>query len=118
MDLKIGQTIYIFDENHRIYKDSSSAPIYREHFRPYTIISETTNEFICNSRKINKRSGLFKHTPKFKPVKIYTELKMNDNVWEQDNRYKIIDIIKRTDIATLKTIAKLINYQEGNNGKT
>jgi hypothetical protein len=102
----IGETVYIFDENRRVYHrnekgNACAAPIYREHFRPDVIVSETSVSWV--TRKGHK-------IPK-KRVRFYTEQGMNDKCWLNDHRYQIISKIQlNDDPEILRKIADLIGY--------
>jgi hypothetical protein len=44
---KIGDTIWLFDINRRVYApDKSGGPIWREHWRPVEIVSETSRSYV------------------------------------------------------------------------
>lgn len=43
----IGQTIYIRDENHRVY-DENHRTIERERYRPYVVIGETPRSWVVD----------------------------------------------------------------------
>ncbi|MCK9599664.1 MAG: hypothetical protein M0R06_11530 [Sphaerochaeta sp.] len=111
MDLQIGETIYIFDGNFRVYPKDGGACIYSEHFRPYTIVSETDKEYVCDYGIINKRSGMFKRNPRYKPQHIFTEAQKNDSVFQQAHSYKISEDVRRLDATMLRKVAELIGYK-------
>lgn len=52
MKLEIGQTVWYFDENRRVYRKkpgdlySSGAPVWREHWTPYEVVGETSRSYI------------------------------------------------------------------------
>ncbi len=111
-EIKVGDTYYIFDGNYRVYPErkkgeyDSRSPIYREHFRPVTIMSETTRSWICGPKwkKISKRD----------PWKILnTPSMVDDDVWMNNNRYQISKKVHtNTDVDKLRQIAEIIGYEE------
>ncbi len=106
----IGSTIWIFDENHRVYhKDtagrSEGGPIYREHWRPVVITGETSRSWIIGSRWDLK---IPKHGPH--PAACFTEAEMNDYCWANDYRSKVVRCVERCDAAKLRQIAAIVGY--------
>ena len=105
--MTIGDTVYVFDVNRRVYpKDASlgRSPIYREHFRPIRIASETRVSWVLDDgRRVNKKTlgGIFS------PAQI------DDACYVQANRYEIIRTIERCrDAALLRQIAALIGWNQ------
>lgn len=67
-EIAVGSTVYVFDVNRRVYDRSSgatSAPIYREHFKPETVTGETSRSWVVgrtwSAKKIDKktRAGIY-----------------------------------------------------------
>lgn len=102
--LGIGSTIWIFDQNRRVYRDNRSRPVYREYWRPIKITSETTRSWITEwGQKIPKKGehhGV-----------CFTEKEVDDKSWVEENRYKISEAVNRMrDAETLRAVAKLAGY--------
>ena len=102
---KIGDTVYQFDANHRVYESgaSMSGPIYSKHFRPYVIVG------------IEKRSWLIalpgaNWTKKVSKGKVVTAQQMEDQCWHEDHRMRVVRLVQRADVATLQAIARLVCY--------
>lgn len=106
--LGIGSTVWMFDQNRRIYKDNRSGPIYREYWRPIKITSETTRSWITErGNKIPKKGEHNGYC--------FTEQEVNDKSWVEDNRYKIAEAVNwMRDVETLRAVAKLAGYEMPN----
>jgi hypothetical protein len=108
----VGDTVWIFDENRRVYNKERSeysfnAPIWREHWRPEEIVSETTRSWITKwGTKISKKDpGV---------LVIFSEEELDNRSWINDNKYEIVDKIRygNLDYDTLKAIDDLIEQKE------
>ena len=107
--LAVGSTIWVFDGNRRIYaKDGRGGPIYREHWRPAKITSETSRSWITDwGQKVPKKGE--------RPGVCFTEKEVDEKSWVEDNHYKISDAVNRVrDHETLRAIAKLVGYETAN----
>lgn len=113
--MKVGDTIYRFDENRRVYRKvesggSSGSPIYREHWRQVAITGE------------NRASWLMGHPPNYgfrcpkrgpHPGFAFTEQEIDDACWLQEHRYSIERAVGRVrDADTLRKVAALIGWKE------
>jgi len=109
MSLQVGDRVWIFDGNRRIYIKGQSGPVFREHFRPLTIDAETRISWVLSDgRKINKKTldGCYP-----------TEESVDDACWIQDHSYRISEEVRRCrSAATLKQIASLVNWTPGSRG--
>ena len=110
-ELKIGSKVYIFDENRRVYHVDKAkhghGPIYREHFMLVEITDESPRKWKTTGR------GAFKKNPY--ETGFYTKEMVEDAVWDRENRHYIREAIYRTDVETLKKVAKLVGYKENPN---
>lgn len=111
---KIGDTVYQFDVNRRVYKKdaaghSTGGPIYREHFRPYVIVGEDKRSWILDTPE---RSWAGEPFPgKVAKAKVLTADEMDADCWRHDHRYQLSQAISRcNDVAILKQIAALVGY--------
>jgi hypothetical protein len=121
--MKIGDIVYVFDSNHRVYPEkkpgegySHSGPIYKEHFRPHRIIGETSSSWLVGFehdgyQDLNNRY-VTKHSKKEPHNGLYTAEQIDEQVYIHENAHKIQDAMRNVDYATLKKIAELINYKE------
>lgn len=102
--------VWIFDENRRIYaKGKVSSPIWREHWRKYEVIGETSRSWIVGyyDTKIPKKNP--------DPDKYCFSLsELEQKVWMHDHRYKIAELIRCGDInyGALCVAAQAIGYKE------
>ena len=106
--LGIGSTIWMFDNNRRVYPEPRSThnggPIYREHWRPVTIDGETSRSWVTSwyGKKVQKRGP--------RQGVAFTEDEVEADVWAHDHRYKIVRMIEQCDVATLKAVALAVGY--------
>lgn len=119
-NMKIGDIVYIFDSNHRVYppkKDnnaySSGGPIYREHFVKRQIVGETTQSWIVafEGAQADVRYAT-KHKKKEPRNGLYTLEQVEEQVWMHNNQYHVSEAVRHADYATLRQIASLLNYKE------
>ena len=124
-DLKIGDTVWLFDINCRVYPPkgndgrSYGAPIYREHWRPVPITGEN---------RASWEIGRYGSFPKKKPADkafLATYMKngyggyrvalsvqeVNDDVWKYAHGFRIADLVKNCDAATLRKVAELVGFK-------
>jgi hypothetical protein len=123
--LKVGDTVWLFDGNHRVYENDdgtkSSGAIYSKHFMPRVIEGETKQSWIlqygqkvpkkangepeADTRKVTTRPG-------FHSVVYLTQKAKDDNIWIHMNRHVISHaVIGLTDIDMLKKVAAIIGYK-------
>lgn len=108
--LKIGDTIYQFSENYRVYaKDengrATGAPIYAEHFRPVKIVGEEKRSWVVND-----------HPPKVGKNRVdaershwFTTEGKAAAIWLHANGWRTAEAVRRCyDIGTVKAIAELL----------
>jgi len=104
----IGQTIWIFDINRRVYREPrsmSGSPIYREHWRPVRIDAETSRSWVTQYGEKIPKKGEHRGVA-------FTEQEVDDDVWCNSHRSKIADAIYRLeDVATLRAIADLVGFK-------
>lgn len=109
--MKIGDTIWIFDQNRRVYPKGGGigkGPIWREHWRPEQIIGETKRSWLVGSEwrpiKVDKKE------PRQRVAFSQEEIDLHEFV--ECHGHRIADAIGRIrDYATLKRIADLIGYK-------
>lgn len=112
--LKIGDTVWQYDGNHRIYAEPepgrlySGILIYRYFWRKRTIVAETSRSWIIDSYPKRK-------IPKTGPHNGYalSQQEVDDACWNNTNRCRLAGHVGRfEDTAVLKKIAALIGYVE------
>lgn len=117
--IKIGDTIYRFDENSRVYQRDKTGraiggPIYAGYFKPYTITGETKMSWLIQRSahleyKINKKTML-ESVPGWHPMPWFTQRGYADNLWSVEHRQKIVEIVQRTPASRLREIATAVGY--------
>lgn len=113
MTSKIGDTVYTFDVNRRVYErdekgKSYGGPIYREHWRPWLIVGEEKRSWLVTYGEGGRPQKMAK--PQFK-----TEAEVADACWMNDHRYRLSETLQRCgDVALLRQIAALIGYKPEN----
>lgn len=104
---KVGDKVWTFDENRRIYVGSGiygAKIIYAGHFVHEEIVGETSRSWIVGRRKkkISKKKseGI-----------IFTDEQKDANIWMHDYRYKIIQMVEQCrNVDTLRKIAEIVGY--------
>lgn len=106
MAFKIGDKVWRFDGNRRVYVEGNSTPIYSEHFYQDTIVGETPKSWLIHYGrvKINKKTL----------EGIYTDEQRAAMIWDKQHRYKIVREVQTCSPELLKQIAELIGYKEVN----
>lgn len=111
--MKVGDTIWRFDENHRVFApckagQSHGPPIYREHWVPYAITSETRRSWVIGNPP-NYGWKCPKSGPH--PGFAFNEKEVDDSAWIHDHRYFIERSVGRvTNADILRQIAALIGW--------
>lgn len=104
--LKVGDNVFIFDENRRFYdKNSPEYPgaIYRGHFREVTIDGETKQSWLIG-----------KHNPQKFPKKshnLYSAKQVDEECWVHIHRHKISRLVADANMNQLVKIAEIIGYK-------
>ena len=102
--IKVGDDFFVFDENKRVYESSYSAPTYRGHFVPVTIVGETKKSWVLN--RYNQKA------PKTNPWSIlYTPEMIDDGEWENSHRYRLADKMLTATASQLRAIAEILEYR-------
>ena len=115
-NLKIGDTVYYFDENHRVYPEkkpgerySHGAPIYREHFRATKIEGETTKSWITSGwgNKYSKKEGT--RGGDYHGNTIYSEQEVEDRIFINENHFKLSEAVMRCqDVEKMRKIKEIL----------
>ena len=105
----VGDKVWIFDNNHRIYKDENgnelSSPWYRGHFVERLIIGETKASWIIgyenskvedkSSIKVNKKTLQYKAWNGNISTLYTCEDEIDQICWVNDNQYAISNSVSR-----------------------
>jgi len=114
-DIKIGDSVWFFDVNRRVYQKTSDgrsfgSPIWREHWVKREVIGETSRSWLVG----------YKHRPEKLPKSgkwpndwVLSESEINDREWVEDHRHRVSNAVYACyDAAKLRKIAELIGYEE------
>lgn len=106
--MKIGDTIYTFDINRRVYDKPGlgGSIIYREHFRPHVIVGETKLSWVTDrGGKAKKKASTPRERGGF-----FTAEEVEDDVWQHSHRHRLRDLLDRADPKTLRKVADVLGY--------
>lgn len=113
-DLRIGDTVYTFDVNRRVYKRDASGhakggPIYREHFWPWKIVGEEKRSWLLSQYSDGKwPTKMGKGNPA-----LLTERQVSDRCWIHDHRMCLARLVGDCrDASVLRAVANAIGYHE------
>lgn len=101
--MKVGDTVYSFDRNRRIYKTGEGvAPDYRYYFRETVITGETPTQWLTlHGAKFNKRprAGRIPDTFSSHHDRLYTGGDVDNAVYVTENRHRVAEAIREVDDA-------------------
>lgn len=80
--LKIGDTIWFFNQNRRKYNDAQSGSIWRYHWEPQKITGETSRSWLTNRRRKAPKCGA-------PGTWAFSEAEIDDQEWRHAHRYRI-----------------------------
>jgi hypothetical protein len=106
----IGQTVYVFDINRRVYRQQkglgSGGPIWREHYRPEIVESETSRSWVTKyGTKVPKKGR--------NPASIAISTEEIDALeWVHEHRYKIVRLLEQChEPEKIRAIAAILEFQ-------
>lgn len=112
--MKVGDKVFVFDSNYRVYDRSDGkpfgGPVYREHFRERVILGETSRSWLVGYEGWSLTSCT-KH-PKKGRTALYTLEQIAEEEYRHYNAHRIADRVQHADYAVLKQIAALLGYKE------
>lgn len=125
--MKIGDSVWIYDSNCRIYpKDENgkhipnSSPDYRLSWLEKFVIGETRISWIvANSRDAKPgqkwRCHKIPKKPEFQSTEVrgvaYSAEELDAAVWQSSHRWRVIRMVEHCNGDTLRKIAELVGYQ-------
>jgi hypothetical protein len=120
--LKIGDTIYKFDENHRVYRKgpdgrATGGPIYAEYFVPYEIKGETKQSWLTgymSDIKVNKKTLRSAGQSGFSGHQWFTAESKDAHLWVAEHRRGIERALLSATVDQLKRIAEIVGYVPDN----
>lgn len=137
-DLKIGSTVWVLDENTRVYRRNAEgrntgSPLRRPMWVEWAVAGETTRSWVALPLyRAEGYQGDLKAEPRV--IKIpkthegttYTAASngfccplvalaaqtVEDDVWRHNNKHKLLEAAQKSDTSTLRKIAELIGYTD------
>lgn len=109
--LKIGDTLYNFDGNRRVYQPGlRGGTIYEKHFEAVKIVGETKLSWVMDrsGAKVNKKT--LDSSCQFADRGYFTASAMETDIWLHEHRHRIVREVERVGIEHLKEIARIIGY--------
>lgn len=104
--MKVGDTIWRFNGNRRIYQKGQSAPVWREHWEPRLVIGQTTRSWLVGYEY--KPTKVPKHGADPR-VWAFSEAELDRLAWVMDNRHQIARRVDTCyDYDTLQAIHHLL----------
>jgi hypothetical protein len=125
VQFKVGDTVFVFDENRRVYSQPTAEErkrgklygeiIYRRHFGEYKIVGETPRSWIVGTPGFQNCDMKF---PKKRDMlhRFYSDAEVDDAVWVHENRHKLALFLNTLDADKLREVAKLVGYNDGQGG--
>jgi hypothetical protein len=108
--MQIGDTLYNFDVNRRVYtkpENGFGKIIYSKHFHPLKIIGETRMSWLLEHGYRAKKKG----DDPMSRGGFYTAEEMADNIWVNDHRHKVRDLLDRAPAEQIRQVAAVLGYQ-------
>lgn len=114
---KIGDTVYEFDGNRRVYKPDASGRnriVFAKHFIPHVVVGEGGRSVLVKPviGRLQKKVG----RASFGKGKWFTEAQYANRLWAHQHRHAVIRIVERADVDTLRKIAEMIGYTSETEG--
>jgi len=117
-ELAVGETIWRFDENHRVYDKPGIGGriVYKEHFVPEKITGETAQSWLVQWGervvwKINKKTLTTAMKNGFHGAQFFTAEGMEENIWVLDHRHKIARLLEQATAANIRACGEILGYQ-------
>jgi hypothetical protein len=117
---KVGDTVYEFDGNRRVYEPDASGHsriVFAKHFMPHVVVGEEGRSVLV--KPVGDR---WKMAPEkvgraaFGKGKWFTEEQHADLLWEYKHRHAVIRMLERGDVSTLRRVAEMIGYTSDSEG--
>ena len=113
--MKIGDTLYRFDGNRRVYRDRSASggggPIYREHFEALKIIGENKVSWLLERGWKAKKSNLTSAASlQYGGCGFFTADGMEDDIWLHDHKHKVRDLFEHASVVQVREVARILGY--------
>ena len=103
--MKVGDTIWYFDVNRRVYPKPGEGCLYAEHWREVEIKSETSRSWVTNRGKVSKKG---------QRGWAFTRQEVDDDIYIYDNQYLLSERIKNCqNPGVMRAIKELLDKEDG-----
>ena len=124
--MQIGDKVWIFDSNHRVYKDDKGNKLvrcwYRGYFVERYILGETNQSWIIGYEnasaddrynvKVNKKTLTYKRETPYDGILYTSEDTIDQLCWIHDNQYEIMEQVRKcNDYNKLKKIQEILTKE-------
>jgi hypothetical protein len=114
--MKIGDTVWVWDGNVRVYKDKGGGPDFRSSFVAHVIFKETRSSWLLDgdgwdALKVDKKTLELRGANLFgKRRKVFVSpQEIEDDIFVNDYRHRIATAVERCqDATTLRAIQELL----------
>lgn len=112
LGVSVGGTVWVFDMNRRVYRErkpgkvyAGGGPIWREHWAPRKIVSETARSWVLDwGGKVPKKNA--------DPHRFaFSEADIDRRAWAHDNKWRLVRKLERCDdYDTLLRVAAMLGF--------
>lgn len=114
---KPGQTVWLFDQNRRVYTDDRDWDrrriIYAEHWVETTVVKAGPKNLTLATRAVlqwDDSAGVYRTSSEHVA---YTRDEVDADIWRANNRHRLVNAVQGCgDVNILKQIAALVGYTE------
>lgn len=107
---KVSGPLYYFDQNRRVYEMNDvkkNSPYHEGYFVPIEVVSETDKEIVCKHGVIKKKT--MEYCLGRSKFKVFTERQKIDEVYVQENRHKIAEVVRLLSADKLRAVEAVLN---------
>ena len=109
----IGQTVWKFDINRRVYGQNKAAPIWREHWREMVIIGETRRSWLVGYSGSTSTHDKIPKNDVNPRLWAFSSADISRRAWVNDNCHRIAEAVRRcNDCDTLSKIDALLTERK------
>lgn len=115
--MKVGDTIWRFDHNIRVYPErrpgetyTHARPIYRRQWRPEVITGETSRSWIIHGGRWDETKVPKKPNPIQKRQWCFSEAELEGRVWWENNHCSLADAVR--DCRNPEVLRKIASIPE------
>lgn len=109
--LAIGDLLYNFDGNRRVYLQKNCGPSYAHHFEAHEIFGETRQSWIVGPyrRRVNKKT--LASALEYADRGYFTKTAMEEDIFVAQHAHRIAKAVERATSVQLREIAEIIGYE-------